>query len=251
MSTFDTLIHGSAPGLPATHALLSSPEAVREALGYAPRSVSSVSAKRPAVLVSLGPDVLSLVRVRRVVHRGGEAIVEYVVRRNHEFPTCFQRPRSPLHLVQLERPTERLRFVRFTEGTVYGQLIQGEDGRTRLLELPELGLLEDEAYLLHRSGWTFRGAFRARVADAWVHEGNYRVPLCFTPGGGAQESVLQLVGADAQRALSAHAGAAVAVHGLVQNTTRRILPWTVVPAFFEQETLLFEASEASKELAAA
>ena len=238
---YDTLALGTAPRLSAGHTLLTSPVEVKRALGYFPQGAEWVSPLRPAVLISLGPSQLWRVEVTRVTHRRRYTSLEYAVRRNHEFPLSFQTPRSPVHLVILDRPVERLRFTRFSECEVFGQLVAGDDGRMRLLELPELGLLEDEAYSLNRRAWAWRGSFRARVADAWVHEGNDRTHLEFDPDP-SFETYLRLVGADVQRALQAHVGAAVSVRGLVQNATRRIVPWTISHAFLEEAPLLFDAN---------
>ncbi|MEZ6187237.1 MAG: hypothetical protein R3F62_19770 [Planctomycetota bacterium] len=249
MTGFDTLAHGSKPRLDAQHVLLDSPEAVRDALGFLPPAAQRVSAERPAVLVCLGPDALFRVQVGVVRYRGSTAIVEYVVRRNHEFAPPLP-PRSPLHLVQLERPVQRLRFLRYSEVEVVGQLIQGADGRVRLLELPELGQLEDACYSYRRRTWMRRGAFRAAVADAWTHEGSHRVPLALElQQSKPPETVLQLLGEEAQAALAEHAGAAVVVRGLVQDATRRMVPWTVAPAFFEDREPLY--ADRRRELIAA
>jgi len=241
VTIYDTLVLGTAPRLSAGHTLLSSPLEVKRALGYLPQGAEWVSPLRPAVLICLGPSQLWRVEVTGVTHRRSCTSLEYAVRRNHEFPLSFQTPRSPVHLVILDRPVERLRFTRFSECEVFGQLVTGDDGRVRLLELPELGLLEDEAYALKRRSWAWRGSFRGRVADAWVHEGNDRTHLDFDPEP-SFETYLRLVGHDVQRALRAHAGAAVAVRGLVQNATRRMVPWTIAHAFLDGAPLLFDAN---------
>lgn len=241
MTTFDTLVRGTAPRTPAGHSLLSSPLELKRALGYLPRGGDWVSPLRPAVMISLGASTLWRVEVTGVQHCRRHSTLEYTVRRRHDFPLNFQSPRSPVHVVTLDRPVERLRFVRYSECEVFGQLVIGDDGRVRLLELPELGLLEDEAYTLKRRSYTWRGSFRARVADSWVHEGNQRTHLEFNPTP-TFETYFRLVGRDVQRALQAHVGAAVAVRGLVQNTTQRIVPLTVAHAFLDDAPLLYDGA---------